>query len=82
MSKLNELLPRSKIQDSVVPQQQMRRELQHQQLETGALTELREDFRKKLLIFDKQFFELCERNDWLQNLKKSSEKQLEWSNGE
>lgn len=61
----------------------MQGHLQHEKLkeETHLITELREDFRKKLVIFDKQFFEFCERNDWLQSLKKSAEKQMEWNNG-
>uniref|UniRef100_A0A0R3RFK5 ANAPC4_WD40 domain-containing protein n=1 Tax=Elaeophora elaphi TaxID=1147741 RepID=A0A0R3RFK5_9BILA len=82
MSKLHELLPCIEVQDSTVPQQ-VEEHLQHQRLKTGThlITELREDFRKKLVIFDKQFFGFCERNDWLQNLKKSSAKQLEWNNG-
>uniref|UniRef100_A0A1I8EUB2 Uncharacterized protein n=1 Tax=Wuchereria bancrofti TaxID=6293 RepID=A0A1I8EUB2_WUCBA len=43
---------------------------------TDLIRQLREDFREKLLIFGEQFFELCEQNDWLQNLQKNSAKQL------
>ncbi|KAL3989949.1 hypothetical protein ACH3XW_29710 [Acanthocheilonema viteae] len=82
VSQLHEVLPCSKVQDSTVPQQMRENHAQHQRLKTGThlITELREDFRKKLINFDKQFFELCEQNDWLQNLKKSSAKHLKWNN--
>ncbi|EFO28382.2 hypothetical protein LOAG_00114 [Loa loa] len=83
VSKLHELLPRSNVEDSTVSQQQILEHSQYQRLKAGTdlIRELREGFRKKLVIFDKQFFELCERNDWLQNLEKNAAKQLEWDNG-
>ncbi|CAG9539547.1 unnamed protein product [Cercopithifilaria johnstoni] len=87
MSKLHEHelheKPSSEVQDSAVPQREMQEHLQHQRLKAGIhlITELREDFRKKLTVFDQQFFEFCEQNDWLQNLKKSFAKQMEWNNG-
>ncbi|KAM3728472.1 Leucine carboxyl methyltransferase [Dirofilaria immitis] len=87
-SKLHELLPCHKPQRSTDQQQQLSEHLQHQQLKTNAsfssthlFTELQENLQKKLVIFDKQFFDFCERNDWLQNLRKSSAKQLEWNSG-
>lgn len=82
MLKLHELSPCSEVRDSKAPQQQMQEHLEHEQFKAEThLIELREDFRKKLIIFDEHFFELCERNDWVQNLKKSCAKQLEWNNG-
>uniref|UniRef100_A0A8R1XS57 Nucleoporin Nup159/Nup146 N-terminal domain-containing protein n=1 Tax=Onchocerca volvulus TaxID=6282 RepID=A0A8R1XS57_ONCVO len=83
ISKLQELLPCNSVQDSTFSQQQIPEHLQHQQLKTGThlITELQKNFREKLVIFDKQFFGFCEQNDWLQNLKKNSAKQLEWNNG-
>ncbi|VDM91768.1 unnamed protein product [Litomosoides sigmodontis] len=85
MLKLHGLSPCGEVgevQDSKAQQQQVQEHLEHQQVKSEThLIELQEDFRKKLIIFDKHFFELCERNDWLQNLKKSSAKQLEWNNG-
>uniref|UniRef100_A0A1I8E9P2 ANAPC4_WD40 domain-containing protein n=1 Tax=Wuchereria bancrofti TaxID=6293 RepID=A0A1I8E9P2_WUCBA len=83
LSKLHQSLPCTNIEDSTVSQQQIREHLQHQRINLGTdlIRQLREDFRKKLLIFDEQFFELCERNDWLQILQKNSAKQLELNTG-
>ncbi|VIO88800.1 Uncharacterized protein BM_BM9537 [Brugia malayi] len=83
LSKLHQSLPCTNVEDSAVSQQQIGEHLQHQRVNSGTdlIRQLREDFRKKLLIFDEQFFELCERNDWLQILQKNSAKQLELNTG-
>uniref|UniRef100_A0A915PHC5 Anaphase-promoting complex subunit 4-like WD40 domain-containing protein n=1 Tax=Setaria digitata TaxID=48799 RepID=A0A915PHC5_9BILA len=73
-SKVQNLTPTSVVQNSAVSHQQLKKR-------TDLITNLQKDFREKLVVFDKHFFELCEQNDWLYNLKKSSAKQLEWNIG-
>ncbi|VDK36751.1 unnamed protein product [Gongylonema pulchrum] len=69
------------VQLGTFPSSVQRSEQQQQKPQNEQLREMRDEFKKKLILFDEQLFEMHEWNDWLQNLKTSAERQQKQEDG-